>query len=149
LCVPDNATLKEKIILKAHRSNYSIYLGGTKMYQNLRQHYWWSGMKADIAKHVAKCLTCQLVKAQHCKSGGCLQPLEIPESKGEHITMDFVMSLPRSQRGNDSIWVVVDRPTKSAHFITIRKDLDLDRHAELYVRQIICLHGVPMKISSD
>ena len=119
------------------------------MYQNLRQHYWWNGMKVDVAKHVAKCLTCQQVKAQHCKPGGLLQPLEIPEWKWEHVTMDFVTGLPRSQRGNDSIWVIVDRLTKSAHFIAVRKDSTLEKLAELYVRQIVRLHGVPVSIVSD
>ena len=99
LCVPDDLELKEEILSEAHRSNYSIHPGSTKMYQNLRQYYWWNGMKVDVAKHVAKCLTCQQVKAQHCKPGGMLQPLEIPEWKWEHITMDFVTGLPRSQRG--------------------------------------------------
>ena len=134
LCVPNDEALKEKILSEAHRSNYSIHPGSTKMYQNLRQHYWWNGMKVDVAKHVAKCLTCQQVKAQHCKPGGLLQPLEIPEWKWEHVTMDFVTGLPRSQRGNDSIWVIVDRLTKSAHFIVVRKDSTLEKLAELYVR---------------
>ncbi|KAL3719949.1 hypothetical protein ACJRO7_004869 [Eucalyptus globulus] len=96
LVVPDDVELREEILSEAHRSSYSIHPGSTKMYQNLRQHYWWCGMKADIAKHVAKCLTCQQVKAQHCKPGGLLRPLEIPEWKWEHITMDFVTGLPRS-----------------------------------------------------
>ena len=137
LCVPDNAELKEEILSEAHRSSYRIHPGSTKMYQNLRQYYWWNGMKADIAKHVTKCLTCQQVKAQHCKPGGLLRPLEIPEWKWEHITMDFVMGLSRSQRGHDSIWVIVDRLTKSAHFLAIRKDFALERYADLYVQQIV------------
>jgi len=90
-------------------------------------------MKLDIAKHVANCLTCRHVKARHCKPGGLLQPLEIPDWKWEHITMDFVMGLPRSWQAKDSIWVVVDRLTKSAHFIAVRKDFTLNRYVELYV----------------
>ena len=77
--VPDDEGLKEEILSEAHRNQYSIHPGSTKMYQNLRQHYWWNGMKADVAKHVAKCLTCQQVKTLHCKPGGLLRPLEIPE----------------------------------------------------------------------
>ena len=106
-------------------------------------------MKVDVAKHVAKCLTCQQVKAQHCKSGGMLQPLEIPEWKWEHIVMDFVMGLPRSQMGHDSIWGIVDRLTKSAHFLPMQKDFALNKYAEIYVRQIVRLHGVPVTITSD
>ena len=63
--------------------------------------------------------------------------------------MDFVTGLPRSQRGHDSIWVIVDPLTKSAHFLTVRKDLELEKYAELYVRQIVRLHGVPVTITSD
>ncbi|KAI6698855.1 hypothetical protein NL676_018974 [Syzygium grande] len=79
LCVPDDWELKEENLSEAHKGNYSIHPGNTKMYQNLRQHYWWNEIKVDVAKHVAKCLTCQQVKAQHCKPSGMLQPLKIPE----------------------------------------------------------------------
>ncbi|KAL3729524.1 hypothetical protein ACJRO7_026620 [Eucalyptus globulus] len=72
LVILDDVELREEILSEAHRSSYIIHPGSTKMYQNLRQHYWWSGMKADIARHVAKCLTCQQVKAQHCKPGGLM-----------------------------------------------------------------------------
>ena len=77
LCMPDDDGLKEEILSKANRSQYNFHPGSTKMYQNLRQHYWWNGMKKDVAKYVAKCLTCQQVKAQHCKPGGLLRLLEI------------------------------------------------------------------------
>ena len=82
LCVPNDIELKEEILKKAHHSNYSIHLGSMKMYQNLRQHYWWNGMKLDVAKHVAKYLTCQRVMAQHYKPGGLLRPLVIPRWNG-------------------------------------------------------------------
>ncbi|XP_048138580.1 uncharacterized protein LOC125315986 [Rhodamnia argentea] len=149
LCVPNDGELKEKILSEAHRSNYGIHPGSMKMYQNLRQHYWWNGMKVDVARHVAKCLTCRQVKTQHCKPGGMLQPLEIPEWKWEHVTTNFVMGLPRSQRGDDSIWFIVDRLTKSAHFLAVRKNFAMDRCAELYMRQIVRLYGVPVTITLD
>ena len=119
LCVPNDARVKEEILSEAHRSHYSIHPSSTKMYKNLRQYYQWNGMKSDIIKHVAKCLTCQQVKAQHYKPGGLLRPLEILEWKWEHITMDFAMGLPRSQKGHDSIWLIVDKLTKSAHFLAM------------------------------
>ena len=106
-------------------------------------------MKADVAKFVAKCLTCQQVKALHYKPGGMLQPMEIPEWKWEHITMDFVMGLPRTQRRNDTIWVIVDRLTKSAHFLAVRKKAALEQFAGLYVQSVLKLHGVPVTITSD
>ena len=76
-------------------------------------------MKREIAEHVAKCQTSQRVKAEHQRPGGLLQPLEIPLWKWDNITMDFVVGLPRTTKGNDAIWVVVDRLTKSAHFLPI------------------------------
>ncbi|XP_048131522.1 uncharacterized protein LOC125314103 [Rhodamnia argentea] len=81
LVVPVNESLREDILSEAHHSSYSIHPAGTKMYQNTKQHFWWNGMKADIAKHVAKCLTFRRVKVQDCKPGGLLRPLEIPEWK--------------------------------------------------------------------
>ncbi|GJR79173.1 putative reverse transcriptase domain-containing protein [Tanacetum coccineum] len=84
------------------------------MYQDLKKLYWWPNMKAEIATYVSKCLTCAKVKAEHQKPSGLLQQPEIPEWKWEKITMDFVSGLPRTSSGYDSIWVIVDRLTKSA-----------------------------------
>ena len=77
-------------------------------------------MKKDVADYVSKCLTCQQVKAEHRHPAGLLQSLPIPEWKWEHVTMDFVVGLPRTQQGNDAVWVIVDRLTKSAHFLPIK-----------------------------
>ncbi|KAL0378456.1 UNVERIFIED_CONTAM: Transposon Ty3-G Gag-Pol polyprotein [Sesamum radiatum] len=117
---------------------------GTKMYQNLRPYYWWQTMKKDVAEFVAKCMTCQQVKAEHQAPAG---KLPYPEWKWEKITMDFV-GLPRTLRKHDAIWVIVDRLTKSAH-LPIRLGDSLDKLAELYVSEIVRLHGVPVSIVSD
>ena len=106
-------------------------------------------MKNDIAKFVAECLTCQQVKAEHQRPGGLLQPLPIPEWKWEHVTMDFVVGLPRSLKGHDAIWVIVDRLTKSAHFLPIKVNFTLDKLARLYIQEIVRLHGAPVSIVSD
>ncbi|RVX22738.1 Retrovirus-related Pol polyprotein from transposon 17.6 [Vitis vinifera] len=87
---------REELLEEAHCSKFAIHPGGTKMYKDLRQNYWWSGMKRDIAQFVAQCLVCQQVKAEHQRPTGSLQPLSIPEWKWEHITMDFVIGLPRT-----------------------------------------------------
>ena len=100
-------------------------------------------MKRDVVRFVEKCLTCQQVKAEHQRPARTLQPLEIPEWKWEQITMDFVSGLPRSPTNHDSIWVIVDRLTKTAHFIPILMTYSMDRLAELYVQHIVRLHGVP------
>ncbi|KAL8106071.1 hypothetical protein AgCh_029755 [Apium graveolens] len=119
LYVPLDPTIREKILKEAHSSSFSIHLGSTKMYRDLKKHFWWSGMKGDIAEFVGKCLTCQQVKIDHQRPSGLLQQLDIPVWKWENITMDFVTHLPRTFRKNDVIWVVVDRLTKSAHFLPI------------------------------
>ena len=103
LCVPDDTNLRREIMTAAHQSVYTVHPGSTKMYRDLRQHYWWSRMKVDVADFVARCLTCQQVKAEHQHPGGYLQPLTIPEWKWERITMDFVVGLRRTAEGHDSI----------------------------------------------
>ncbi|GJS76066.1 putative reverse transcriptase domain-containing protein [Tanacetum coccineum] len=96
-------------------------LGGSdKMYQDLKQLYWWPNMKANIATYVSKCLTCAKVKAEHQKPSSLLVQPEIPEWKWEKITMDFITKLPKTTNGYDTIWVIVDRLTKSAHFLPMR-----------------------------
>ena len=105
LCVPDVIELKKEIMEEAHSSAYVMHPGSTKMYRTLKDHYWWRGMKREIAEFVSKCLTCQQIKIEHQKPAGLLQPLSIPEWKWEKITMDFVTGFPRTQRQHDAIWM--------------------------------------------
>ncbi|GKE25711.1 retrotransposon protein, putative, ty3-gypsy subclass, partial [Tanacetum coccineum] len=111
--------------------------------------YWWPGMKKDIAVYVSRCLTCLKVKAEHQRSSGLLQQPEIPEWKWKRIAIDFVTKLPRTSSGHDTIWVIVDRLTKSAHFLPMREDYKMDRLARLYLNAIFARHGVPISIISD
>jgi len=106
-------------------------------------------MKREIARFVYKCLVCQQVKAEHQRTAGLLQPLPIPEWKWEQVTMDFVTALPRSSRGHNAIWVIVDRLTKSAHFIPFRVGQSTEALAERYMQEIVRLHGVLVSIVSD
>ena len=106
-------------------------------------------MKRDVTDYVSKCLTCHQVKAEHQVPSDILNPIPIPQWKWDSIAMDFVTELPLTQRKQDSIWVIVDRLTKSAHFIPIRIDYSMDRLVELYVDEIVRLHGVPSSIVSD
>ena len=119
------------------------------MYQDIKKQYWWKGMKADVARFVVKCLTCQQVKAEHQKPAGKLQPLSIPEWKLDHVTMDFVAGLPKSVQGHEAIWVIVDRLTKSAHFLPVSMTDTLESLSRRYIREIVRLHGVPITIVSD
>ncbi|GJU31577.1 putative reverse transcriptase domain-containing protein [Tanacetum coccineum] len=111
-------------------------LRADKMYYDLRDMYWWPRMKRDIATYVSKCLTCSKVKAEHQRPSGLLQQPEIPEWKWDKITMDFITKLPRSKSGHDTIWVIVDRLTKSAHFLAIREDYSTEKLAKIYIDEI-------------
>nr|GEY04771.1 putative reverse transcriptase domain-containing protein [Tanacetum cinerariifolium] len=112
--IPSVGGIRKLIMDEAHPSRYSVHPGADKMYYDLRDLYWWHGMKRDIAEYVSKCLTCSKIKAELQKPSGLLQQPEIPEWKWEKITMDLVTKLPKSNSGHDAIWVVVDRLTKSA-----------------------------------
>jgi hypothetical protein len=147
--LPKDDKLRKEILDEAHKTQYTVHPGSTKMYQDLKKIYWWSGMKRDIAEYVARCSTCQQVKAEHQRPAGPLQPLSIPEWKWDQIGMDFVVCLPRAPSGQDAIWVIVDRLTKSAHFIPYKINDSMQKMAELYIREIVRLHGVPNSIVSD
>jgi hypothetical protein len=119
------------------------------MYHDLKSRYWWYGMKRAVAEYVALCDNCQRVKAGRQRPTGLLQPLKIPQWKWEEISMDFIVGLPTMQSGYDSIWVIIDRFSKVAHFLSVKTTYKGAKLAELYITRIVCLHGVPKKIVSD
>nr|GEW77658.1 reverse transcriptase domain-containing protein [Tanacetum cinerariifolium] len=119
------------------------------MYQDMKKLYCWPNKKADIATYVSKCLTCAKVKAEHQRPSGLLVQPKIPEWKWDNITMDFVTKLPKSSQGYDTIWVIVDRLTKSAIFTPIRETDPMDRLARIYLKEVITRHGIPISIISD
>ena len=106
-------------------------------------------MKRDISESVSRCFDLQQVKCEHQRPGGMTQRMPIPTWKWERIAMDFVVGLPTIVGGYDSIWVVVDRLTKSAHFIPVRVKYTAEKLAQIYVSEIVRLHGVPVSIVSD
>ncbi|KAG8485773.1 hypothetical protein CXB51_019177 [Gossypium anomalum] len=141
ICIPRNTELIQMTLNEAHNSRLSVHLGSSNMYNDLKQHYWWQGMKRDVSNFVLKCLVCQQVKAEHQVPSRLLQPIMIPEWKWDKVTMDFVFGLPMTSSKKDAIWVFVDRLTKSAHFVPVHTDYSLDKLAGLYVSQIVRLHG--------
>ena len=141
--------LRKVIMNVAHNSLLSIHPGSTKMYHDLKQSYWWTRMKREIAQFVNECDVCRRVKAEHQRPAGLLQPLAIPEWKFDHIEMDFVTGFPKSKRGNDAIFVVIDKLSKVAHFLPIKESITAAQLAELYTSRIVSLHGIPQLISSD
>ena len=106
-------------------------------------------MKQQLRDFVSRCLTCQKVKAEHQRPTRLLKPLEVAELKWEHITTDFMTHLPRTSRGHDAMWVIVDRLTKSEHFLDVRMTFTLEAFCRLYIREIAQLHRVPISIVSD
>jgi hypothetical protein len=120
ICVSNVKELKDKILREAHKPAYSNHPGGNKMYHDLKTTYWWYGIKRDVAEYVVLCDSCQRVKAKHQRPAGLQQLLQVPEWKWEEIARNFIMGLPRTQSGYDSIWVIVDRLIKVAHFILVK-----------------------------
>ncbi|GJR45341.1 putative reverse transcriptase domain-containing protein [Tanacetum coccineum] len=147
--LPRYGNLISVIMHESHKSKYSIHPGSEKMYQDMKKLYWWPNMKADIATYVSKCLTCAKVKAEHQRPSGLLVQPAIPEWKWDNITMDFITKLPKSSQGFDTIWVIVDRLTKSAHFLPIRENDPLEKLARLYLNMIVARHGISVSIICD
>jgi hypothetical protein len=123
LVVPKDPELRKKILDQAHLSKFS--------------------------KYISECDTCQRIKASHLKAAGPLQPLPIPSWKWEDMCMDFIVGLPNTSRHHDSIWVIVDRSTKTAHFLPVNTTHKTEKYAEIYVDQLVHLHGIPKTIVSD
>jgi hypothetical protein len=149
IVVPKDRQLPKQILDEAHLSKFSIHPDSTKMYEDLRRNLWWTRMKRKIAKYVFECDTRQRVKASHLKVSGTLQPLPIPSWKWEDISMNFIVGLPQTSQKHDSIWVIIDRLTKLAHFLPVHTTYTAKKYAEIYLEQIIRLHGVPKTIISD
>jgi len=103
VCIPEDLELKGMILEEGHKSHFSMHPSMTKMYHDLKEYFWWSSMKQDVARYVSSCLTCQKAKVEHHRPGGMLQQLEIPEWKWDSIAIDFVTHLPRTVRSHDAI----------------------------------------------
>ncbi|GJZ16791.1 putative reverse transcriptase domain-containing protein, partial [Tanacetum coccineum] len=142
--VPLVGDVRMVILNEVHKFRYFVHPRADKMYHDLRDMYWWSGMKRDITIYVSKCLTCAKVKVRHQRPSGLLQQPEIPEWKWDNITMDLITKLPRFRSGHDAIWVIIDRLIKSTHFLEIREDFKTEKLARLYIDVIVARHGVPI-----
>ncbi|GKA26479.1 putative reverse transcriptase domain-containing protein [Tanacetum coccineum] len=119
------------------------------MYQDMKKLYWWPNMKVNISTYVSKCLTCLKVKGEHQKPSGLLVQPETPQWEWDNITMDFITKLPRTSSGYDTIWVYVDRLTKSAHFLPMRENDPMDKLTRLYMKEVVTRHGIPVSIICD
>ncbi|GJW00121.1 putative reverse transcriptase domain-containing protein [Tanacetum coccineum] len=147
--IPCRGNLRELIMHESHKSKYSVHPGSDKMYQDLKKLYWWPNMKAEIATYVSKCLTCAKVKAECQKPSGLLVQPVIPVWKWENITMNFVTKLPNTSTGQDIIRVIVDRLTKSAHFLPIKETDLMEKLTREYLKEVVSRHKVLVLIISD
>ncbi|GJV03183.1 putative reverse transcriptase domain-containing protein [Tanacetum coccineum] len=147
--LPCYGDLRSVVMHESHKSKYSIHPGSDKMYQDMKKLYWWPNMKADIATYVSKCLTYAKVKAEHQRPSGLLVQPDIPQWKWDNITIDFVTKLPKSSQGYDTIWVIVDRLTKSAIFVPMTETDPLGKLARMYLKKVVMRHGIPVLIICD
>ncbi|GJX63336.1 putative reverse transcriptase domain-containing protein [Tanacetum coccineum] len=140
---------EELTMHESYKSKYSVHPGSDKMYQDLKKLYWWPNIKAEIATYVSKSLTCAKVKAEYQKPSGLLVQPVIPVWRWENITMDFVTKLPKTSTGQDTIWVIVDRLKKSAHFLPMNETDSMEKLTRQYLKEVVSRHGVPVLIISD
>nr|GEV46122.1 putative reverse transcriptase domain-containing protein [Tanacetum cinerariifolium] len=145
---PCYGDLRALIMHESHKSKYSVHPSFDKMYQDLKQLYWWPNMKADIGTYVSKCLTCLRVKAEHQKPSGLLVQPEIPQWKWDNIIINFVTKLPRTSSDYDTIWVIVDHLTKSVHFLSMKENDSMDKLTKLHLKSFQKALGTRMDMST-
>jgi hypothetical protein len=147
LCIP-KCSMRENLLKEKHSGGLARHFGHDKMFSKLNSSYYWLGMRKNVNKFVDRCIICQHMKGKR-KNIGLYQPLPIPERLWDAVSMDFILGLPRTQRGCDSIFVVVDRFSKMAHFIPCQKTSDATHIANLFFKEVVRLHGLPRSIISD
>ena len=147
--IPDNMDVKTLIIQELHSVPYSGHPGSNKTYEQAKNQFYWSGMTEDIRQFVLSCPVCQVEKGRHQAPAGLIRPLRLPERKWQDVTIDFITKLPATQSGNDTIFTVVDRATKYVHLIPCSETLTAVDTAQLFWRNVACMHGIPSSIVSD
>jgi hypothetical protein len=147
LCIP-RCSMRDNLLKEKHSGGLAGHFGHDKTYAQLSSSYYWPGMRSNVKKFVEKCRIFQYAKGKQHNTG-LYQPFPIPNRPWDVISMDFVLGLPRTQRGNDSIFVVVDRFSKMTHFIPCHKTSDATHIENLFFKEIVRLHGLPRSIVSD
>lgn len=147
--VPDALGLRAHILKELHDSPYAGHQGVKKTLALVRRHYWWPTMLADIERYVLTCHLCQKNKARNTLPAGLLQPLQLPLNPWHTVTMDFITQLPKTARGHDAIFVVVDKLTKMVHLMPTTTKATAEQTAKLYAAHVWKLHGVPQVVVSD
>ncbi|XP_074283863.1 uncharacterized protein LOC141608406 [Silene latifolia] len=145
LCVPKHP-IRELLVREAHGGGLAGHFGVAKTLEMLKEHFLWPRMQKDVHNIVGKCVTCQVSKSTF--KPGEYTPLPVPTRPWDDVSMDFIVALPRTQRGKDAIMVVVDRFSKMTHFVACHKTDDASNVADLYYREVVKLHGIPRTIVS-
>jgi hypothetical protein len=147
--VPSSRELRNLVLKKMHDVPYVGHLDYQKRDTIIRRQFFWSGMKKDDIDYITQCMECQKVKAEHRQPTGLFQPFPSPEKKWEVITMDFIKRLPKMNKQHDSIMVVVEKLTKAYHFVPMKKMHTITNIVEIFMKEIVRLHGIPRTIISD
>jgi hypothetical protein len=147
LCIP-KCSMRDNPLKEKHSGGLAGHFGHDKTFAQLRSSYYWPSMRAEVEKFVKICKICQYSKGKKKKTR-LYQPLPIPDRPWDAISMDFVLGFPMTQRGSDSIFVVIDRFSKMAHFIPCQKTNDATHIANCFFKQVVRLHGFPKSIVSD
>ena len=149
IVVPDDVELRRKIMSEYHDTYCAGHYGIGKTSQAIGRLFWWRSLTEDVTKYISCCVLCQRGKARRHRPFGALQPLPVPEKAWDTVTFDFIVRLPKTARGNDSICVFVDKLTKMVHFVACREDLSAKDFAELYIDQVWRLHGLSKEFITD
>ena len=149
LYVLEGGVIWSSILTEFHRNPYSRNSGYQKIISEVKKHFLWPKLKANIAFFIAKCQEFQLVKAKHQHSSGLLQPLPFSKWKWEVISMDFITCLPKRKKKNNYIYVVVDKLSKVTHFILVNSTYKEVNITDIFLKEILRLHGIPNSIISD
>jgi hypothetical protein len=147
LCIP-KCSMRENLLKEKHSEGLVGHFGHDKTFSKLNESYFWPGMREDIKRFMERCRICQHSKGKR-QNAGLYQPLPIPERLWDAISMDFILGLPRTQRGFDSIFVVVDRFSKMSHFMPCQKTSDATHIVNLFFKEVIRLHGLKRSIVLD
>jgi transposase InsO family protein len=149
IVVPHDIDLRQEILSRYHDGPLAGHPGSTRMLELLRRTFWWPSMARDVERYVQRCVDCQRNKPQSGRTPGRLQPLPVPAAPWDSVSLDFVVALPKTEGGYDSVLVLVDRLTKMVHLVPTTTSCTAENTARLFFDNVVRLHGVPKNVVSD